>query len=173
MAGFTVLSQEHADGTKTKYRIPRWQIYGPIIFFIIVATTIGLVMGLVVIPDSNRKAEEGRKSIQESQIASGKKFNDTVNEIQKKIEKDRNRNSCFSSCTIVSCLVQCDISDNACRDKCREARQTCEQNCSQLYPESIHPKHHHHRLAFYPTRHNSSYPLGEQSLHGFYVGLFQ
>lgn len=103
-------------------------------FFIIVATTIGLVMGLVVIPDSNRKVEEGKKRIEEIQVNNDKNFNDKVNEIQKEVEKARNRDSCFSNCGIVSCLRQCDIFDKACDDKCREARQTCDQNCSQLYP---------------------------------------
>ncbi|CAO3640865.1 unnamed protein product [Cunninghamella echinulata] len=136
MAGFTVLSQEHSDGTKTKYRIPRWQIYGPIIFFIIVATTIGLVMGLVVIPDSNKKAEEGKKTIQEFGADNGKKFNDTLSDFKKIAEANSNRMHCYSNCTYGSCMVKCDISDTACRDKCREATQTCERNCDQLYPKS-------------------------------------
>ncbi|CAO3640922.1 unnamed protein product [Cunninghamella echinulata] len=138
MAGFAVLTEENSDGTKTTYRIPRWKIYGPIIFFLIFATTFGLVMGLVVIPGTRRRGEE-------MAAASEKKFNDEVNENHKKYEEsyneskkqmeiDRKRNVCYFNCSVVKCMRLCDVRDNDCRDKCLEDGEACDRNCEKLYP---------------------------------------
>ncbi|CAO3640914.1 unnamed protein product [Cunninghamella echinulata] len=140
MAGFTVLTEEHSDGTKTTYSVSRWRFYCPIIIFIVGVTIMGLVMGLVVVPGFNRKSDEMGTDNE-------KKLNDTANENQKKIEEahiaiekqseiDSKRRSCIMGCFYGKCMIQCDMYDNACQDKCREDSRICDRNCELTYPSA-------------------------------------